>query len=349
MRIPKAVVFATVLVGTLAIASCSGGSAATEPDASSSADPCGPLDEMTTVTLGVNPGAQDLVTQAIKAEGYDKKYNLDLDIRSFQNPPASAQAVTQKAVDIGFGGVTTMAQARSQGLDVFLFGALASPSNGVFVPKGSSIKDIGDLAGARLGSFSANNSATFAVLSAIASEEFGLDKLEDEVESLVTAPDAALSGLLDQGEIDAAMLGSTATVVTQLAGETTQIGDLSTEYLEATGIAPVHLALASTDSYAEDHCSELVAFSNAMRDGVAHVQEDEEAWVEYAKTLELTDPDAPEALRELLGANFRTEWDEEQVEGITAMLESFIPILGADEFTSEIPDGLFRMEFVATD
>ncbi len=342
----------TVLIaGSVALSGCAAEQLAAEvPDGTDAAtEKCGPLTELTQVSVGVNPGAQDLVTQAMEREEFDKEYNLDVEITSFLNPPASAQAVTQKAVEIGFGGVTTMAQARNQGLDVFLFGALASPSNGVFVQKDSDIENIGDLAGKRVGSFSANNSATFAVLSAVASEKFGMEKLEDEVASLVTAPDAALSGLLGQGEVDAALFGSTATVVEQLRGEFKKIGDLSTEYEEVMGVAPVHLALTTTDSYAADHCSELVAFSNAMRDAVAHVQADPNAWVEYAETLKLTDPDAPEALQEVLGTNFRTKWDEAQVEGMTTMLETFIPILGAEDFIPEVPEGLFRSEFVATE
>ncbi len=349
MRAKRGIALAMVVAGTIALASCASQQQPQAGPSEGGADECGPLTELTKVSLGVNPGAQDLVTQAIKEQEFDKKYNIDLDIKSFENPPASAQAVTQKAVDIGFGGVTTMAQARSKGLDVFLFGALASPSNGVFVQKDSDIEDIGDLEGARFGSFSANNSATFVVLSAIASEGFGMDKLEDELASLAVAPDAAISGLLGQGELDAVLLGSTATVVTQLEGKYRQIGDLSSEYIEATGIAPVHLGIVSTDSYAADHCSELVAFSNAMRDGVEYVQADDEAWERYAETLDLTDPKAPKALQDLLGANFRTEWDEKQVEGITKMLESFIPILGEEDFIPEVPDGLFRLEFVATE
>jgi ABC-type nitrate/sulfonate/bicarbonate transport system substrate-binding protein len=339
MRVSKAAAVTAACVMALAVTSCSGTtntpSAQGETDAPASE--CGPLEEMTTVSLGVNPGAQDLVTAAIKEQGFDTKYNLNLDIKSFLNPPASATAVTQRAVDIGFGGVTSMAVARSQGADVFLFGALASPSNGVFVPMDSDIENIGDLEGKRIGSFSANNSATFAVLSAIAYEAFGIPKLEDAAASLTVAPDAAV------------LLGSTATVVTQLTEEYKQIGDLSTEYIDATGIAPVHLALTSTDSYAAEHCSELVAFSNAMRDGVDYVRNDKTAWKTYAETLELADPKAPAALQELLGANFRTEWDADQVEGMTAMIESLIPILGADEFVPEVPEGLFSLDYTATD
>ena len=341
MRIKKTAAVAVACVIALIVTACSTPTVA-KPAA------CEPLGKLTKVSLGVNPGAQDLVTAAIKEQGIDKKYNLDLDIKSFLNPPASATALTQRAVDIGFGGTTSMAVARSQGSDVILFGALASPSNGVFVPKDSKIKNIGDLKGKRLGSFSANNSATFAVLSAIANKSFGIPKLEDAVASLNVAPDAAVLGLMDQGELDAVLLGSTATVVTQLTGKYKQIGDLSTEYIKAMGTVPVHLTLATTETYAADHCSELVAFSNAMRDGVKYVQSDGKAWVNYAATLKLTDPKAPKALQALLGENFRTDWDQKTVDGEVAMIESLIPILGAKEFVSKSPAGLFSLDYAAT-
>lgn len=347
MRVKKAAAVTVACVIVLIVTSCSTPTVVKEDTAPESAA-CGPLGELTKVSLGVNPGAQDLVTAAIKEQGIDKKYNLDLDIKSFLNPPAAATALTQRAVNIGFGGTTSMAQARSQGSDVILFGALASPSNGVFVPKDSAIEDIGDLADKRLGSFAANNSATFAILSAIANESFDIPKLEDAAASLTVAPDAAVLGLMDQGELDAVLMGSTATVVTQLTGKYKQIGDLSTEYIKATGTIPVHVTLATTETYAADHCSELVAFSNAMRDGVKYVQSDDKAWDNYAADLKLTDPKAPKALQALLGENFRTDWDQKQVDGEIAMIESLIPILGAKDFVSESPAGLFSLDYAAT-
>ena len=111
MRVKKVAAVTVACAIALAITSCSTPNKV-EPSASPAAAACGPLKEMTKVTLGVNPGAQDLVTAAIKDQGIDKKYNLDLEIKSFLNPPASATAVTQRSVDIGFGGTTSMAGAR---------------------------------------------------------------------------------------------------------------------------------------------------------------------------------------------------------------------------------------------
>src|SRR4051794_12057448 len=92
-----------VLVGGLALTGCGGGKEAGSTTAAAAAggDACGQLKETTTATVATNPGAQDLVIKTVKDQGFDKKYDLNLDVKSFLNPPATAQAITQHAVDLG--------------------------------------------------------------------------------------------------------------------------------------------------------------------------------------------------------------------------------------------------------
>ena len=302
---------------------------------------------MTKVTLGVNPGAQDLVISAMQEQGIAKEYNLDLDVKSFLNPPASSAAVIQKAVDVGFGGNTTMAVARAQGSDVFFFGMIAQPVNHVFAPKDSSIDSLSDLAGKNLGSFSGTNSGTFSVLSVVAAETAGMPNLGEETK-VVEAPDAALVGLLDQGNIDAMLSGSTGTVQALLSGKYKSITDLSGDYEEAIGDQPTHVGSVTTESYAADHCGELIAVSNALRDAVDYVRNNDEVWTNYAAELEMTDPDAPAMLKRVLGPSFVSEWNADRLKANEELLASMIPILGTEDFISEVPEGLFSLDYSAT-
>lgn len=337
----RKVVTTAFCVSALTLAGCSGNSSA------GGSGSCEPLAEMTKVTLGVNPGAQDLVISAMQEQGIAKKYNLDLDVKSFLNPPASAAAVIQKAVDVGFGGNTTMAVARAQGSDVFFFGMIAKPVNQVFVPKDSSISSLSELEGKKLGSFSGTNSGTFSVLSVVAAKTASMSNLGEDTE-VVEAPDAALVGLLDQGNIDAMLSGSTGTVQAMLSGQYKSISDLSGDYEDATGQQPTHVGSVTTESYASSHCGELIAVSKALRDATDYVKNNDEVWTDYAAELEMTDPDAPEMLRKVLGPSFTSEWNRQRLEANEELLASMIPILGTEDFISEVPDGLFSLDYSAT-
>lgn len=339
---------AIVLVGCSAITeeSATVPDSSNLPEANSAADSakCGPLEEMTTVTLGINPGSQSLIIEVMKSQGIDKKYNLNVDVKKFLNPPAAATAMTQKVVDIGYGGITTMAIAREQGSDVFFFGPfITTPQDGVFVPKDSPVKSLSDLKGKKIGSFSGTSSATTAILSAIADKSYDMPKLS-ELSDVVVAPAPALFGLLDKGEVDAVLTVDTDTVQADLTGKYNKILVLSDAYEDAFGTNPMFVGLVSNEAFAENNCSALQAFYNAQMDTIDYVKSHDEVWKNYADSLKVTDPAAPAALQKL-AASFTTDWSEEEVKSVTDLLETLIPILGSDAFIKNVPEGLFDLDY----
>lgn len=331
------------LVMALAAAGCSS-NASSPADVSQGGD-CSPPDGAK-VTVGVNPGSQDLVASTMVDQGFAEDHGIALDIKSFQNPPAAATAVTQKSVDVGFGGNTTMTIARSQGSDVFFFGPfITTPKDGVFVREDSSYQTLGDLDGQKIGSFSGANSATTAILTAIASKSYDVPHLPDSSE-IVVAPGPALLGLLDKGEVEGALLVDTGSVSADLSGKYRKVLDLNSGYQEAFGANPMFVGLVTTESYAAGHCGEVTAFAAAYREAVEYLRSNDEAWQAYAESLEFTQDGAAEALQGL-STEMQTEWDAGQVDEATALLESLIPILGTEDFVSELPDGLFDTTYWA--
>jgi len=327
----------------LALAACGGGG---ETEASGAAASCGPLTEPQTLNLGVNPGAQDLVTYVMQEQGFAEKHNLRLEVTSFQNPAALHAALGQKAVDVGFGGLTAVATARQQGRGTMFFDVLTGPSNVVVTRDDSDVRTLSDLHGRQLGVFGGRSSATFAILSVIAKEKYGIENLERDV-NIVEGPDAAMLGLLDEGNIDAALIGTTATVQALLAGKYRVLSDISEDYQSQFGKLPGHVLVASTDDYAASHCGVLNAFSAALDDTVAFIQSDQDVWAEYAKKIELTDPRAPQLLQERVASRYIPEWDQEQADAEARLIEQLIPVLGAENFVSSVPDGLFRTDLRA--
>ncbi|WP_433273207.1 ABC transporter substrate-binding protein [Pseudonocardia xinjiangensis] len=327
-------------VASLALAACGGGGGDAE---SAEAASCAPLGTKQPLTLGVNPGAQDLVTFVMQEQGFAEKHNLDLTVNSFQNPSALHAAIGQHTVDVGFGGLTAMAVARQQGRGAMIFDVLTSPSNVVVTRNDSDVQNFSDLRGRKLGAFGGRSSATFAITSIVAKEKYGIDDLGKDVD-IIEAPDAAMLGLLDAGNIDAALIGTTATVQALLSGKYRTLSDISQDYQAAFGALPGHVLAATTDDYAESHCGVLNAFSAALDDTVAFIQTDPDVWSDYAKKIELTDPRAPEMLHERVASRYIADWNQEQADAEAKLIEQLIPVLGADDFVPAVPAGLFRTD-----
>lgn len=300
------------------------------------------LDEVTTVKVGVIPGSQELALETMIGEGFAEAYNLDLELQSFQNPPAVNTAIAEQTVDVGFSGPSTLALMRSQGRGTFIFNALTGPSNVVVTRPDSDIESLADLEGKKLGSFGGPASTTYGITAVIAKEKYGLD-LANDLE-LVTAPNPALVGLLDKGEIDAALLGSSASLQATLDGYKI-VSDIANEWEDIFGGVPAHVVATSHDGYAEGNEDVLIALSAALRDALEFIQTDEEIWETVAAERELDSPDAPAILEERVGDRYVTKWDEEQVEIETALIEEVAAVVGEDAF-GEVPEGLFRTDLL---
>jgi NitT/TauT family transport system substrate-binding protein len=307
-------------------------------------DECALPTQQQAVTLGINPGTQKLVTDVIKAQHLDTKYKLDLQVKSFQNPPASAQAAAQHAVNIAYGGLTTMAVARDKGSDMVFFGPfITTPKDGVFVKKDSPITSLDQLKGKKIGSFSGTASATTAILNAVASKTYGIDDLNNQAH-IVVAPDPALFGLLDKGDIDAALVVDSSTVKADLTGQYRKILDLNDAYQKAFSENPIFVGLVTSDEFAKDHCGELKAFTRAQQDAVAYILSHDDVWDGYARDLGITQAGASAALKDL-SSEFEVKWTDAEISAAQTLLTSMIPILGEKDYIAKVPDGLFTTAY----
>lgn len=330
-------------LATAAMFALAGCASANPEPAETGDDACAVPSTVVTATVATNPGAQDMVIKHVKAGGFDTKYNLDLDVKDFQNPPATSQAIVQKAVDFGFGGLTTMVQAREGGSDVIMIGTLTTPNNGVFVKKDSDIRDLGDLRGKKVGSFSGLNGATTSIMQAYAQSAYDLNLLEDVDGEVHVAPDAALLGLLDQGQLDAVILGVNATGVQKYVDEYRQIVSLTTDFSGEFGFDALYLGPVTTEEYAEAHCGEVRAYVSAIRDAIEDIRSNPEVWVEYVDAIGQPE-DAAEVFQALYSDGFRGDWGPEQVDGMKKLITTLTPYLDPS-FPEEVDPGLFSLDY----
>jgi ABC-type nitrate/sulfonate/bicarbonate transport system substrate-binding protein len=300
------------------------------------------LDESTPLEVGAIPGGQGFVLFVMDQEGIAQDYNIDLEIRDFLNPPALHTALAEGAVNVGFGGLAPMAQARDQGRDVVAFNVLGGPPTVVATPEDSGVESLADLEGGQLGSFSGTSGATFAILTALGRETEGVD-LATETEVIEAAP-PALQGLLDQGELDAALLDTIFSIRVQLEDGYRILAQIPTDYADEVGGDPAHVVMTSSEAFMSENEAVIVAFVAAYQDTMAFIEDNPEVWDQFAEDMELDDPNAGEVTREFLGGTYVTTWDEDQLAVQEALLETLIEIEADDAFLSEIPDGFFDLE-----
>lgn len=297
-----------------------------------------------TVKVGANPGAQDFIMWVMMEQKFAEKYNLTIDLVKFANPPATQTALAAKQVDIAFGGLVTTIQARAQGKDTVIFGALTGPSNLMMVKKDSPINSIKDLKGKKIGVFGGTPSTTYQLLAAISQASYGVVMGKDV--EIITAPNPALKGLLDKGDLDAVLFGTNDSIVAYLTGNYKIIADLADEFQAKFGRVPAHVVIASTDSYLKDNSDVARAYLAAYLDSMDYVNKNPKVWERYAKDSELTHPDAPKMLQERVAPRFVTKWDDAQLKAQVDVINDLIKIFGSEQIFKEIPAGSFRLDLM---
>jgi len=320
---------ALVLRGLLTLGACSGDA----PTGSSGR----------AFSLGLIPGAQGFVDFVMTEHGFFEQFDLAPDKLTSLNPPTLHLMIAEQQVDIGFGGFTTMATARSQGRDTIVVYGVFSPVNAVFVPVDSELETLDDLRGRRLGTFGGPGSTTFAFLSVIAKNWYDLD-LFNEVE-LVTAPGPALIELLARGDLDAALLGTIESIEMQAEGRFRVLTDLSAEYRDRTGgRAPAHVTIATNEAFASANPDVVSDYLAAYRAAIDYIRDNPGVWDEFADSIEMDSPASRAMLREKMGPNLIDTWDTEQVAVQNDYLRLVNEIIG-ESVLGVVPENLIRDEY----
>jgi NitT/TauT family transport system substrate-binding protein len=303
----------------------------------------GPSAATRTFTLGITSGAQEFVDFVMEGHGLLDQVGLKADKVKSLSPANLHLMVAERKVDIGFGGFTTMATARSEGKDIIVIYGVFSPVNMVFVRKDSPIKTLTDLKGKKLGVFGGPGSTTFAFLAVLAKNWYGIDLFHDA--QLVSAPAPALAELLGKGDIDAALLGTVESIQAFAQDRYRVLVDLSAEYkARQGGRAPAHVTIATNEAFAKSHPDVVRDYLHAYQNGVRYVHSHPEVWDEYAASIKMDNPAERKLLREKMEPNLVTSWDADQINLQNDYLKLVHSIIG-DSVLKTVPSDLMRNDY----
>jgi ABC-type nitrate/sulfonate/bicarbonate transport system substrate-binding protein len=212
----------------------------------------------------------------------------------------------------------------------------------VFVRADSTIQNVGDLKGKRVGSFTNPNGAISSLLQVYAQKKYDLDLLNEVNGKIRVAPEATLRGLMDRGELDAIYFSVDGTAFAQHEGKYREIANLGTDFKAELGYDALYLGPVTTEQYASKNCSAVRAYVSAMRDAIKYIQTNSSVWQTYAESV--GHPEAASAYQKLYSESFITEWTQKQVDDMKRLVTDSIPFLD-ESFPKSIPDGLFTLDY----
>src|SRR3989454_569430 len=306
--------------------------------------PATPPTSARTFKLGITGGAQEFVDFVMEGHGLLDQVGLKADKVKSLSPANLHLMVAERKVDIGFGGFTTMATARSEGKDIIVIYGVFSPVNMVFVRKDSKIQTLSDLKGKKLGVFGGPGSTTFAFLAVIARNWYGTDLFHDA--ELVTAPAPALVELLGKGDIDAALLGTVESIQMFAQDRNRVLVDLSAEYkAHQGGRAPAHVTVATNGEFANTHPDIVRDYLKAYKNTLQYIHAHPEVWDEYAASIKMDNPAERALLQQKMGSNLVENWDADQIALQNDYLKLVHNIIG-DNVLKVVPQDLIRNEFI---
>ena len=239
------------------------------------------------------PVVNPVVVNVIKAEGFDKKHGIDLEVRPYPSISAFYASLATGEVDSLIGGPIVLQKLRNEGANLQIVSTMMRLSDLVVLTANPAIKSIADLKGKTLAADM--GSQQYQVL-ALYANSLGLDLTKNVT---VTQANFALArGQLMAGRVDAALvIEPIATAMLQEDPKLHIIFQGDKAWQKMTGAKGWELVAAMTGAFIQKHPKAVEPWIAALKDAADFMQQHpDEADAIAVKTVRLK----PGLMREIL-------------------------------------------------
>lgn len=301
-------------------------------------------DELT-VRVGLQAvGTFSWVVHAMGHFGVDEEFGLTVDATTYASKQATEIALRADEVDIVVDDFVGVVLTRQRGVPVQAVYPYAKAVGGVVVRAGGPIATIADLEGKTIAAASLDDKSLL-ILRALTTTRYGFDPQVDG-KTLQAAP-WLMSGLLEEGEIDAAIPYWHFVSRMTATGEFEDIMTV-TEMLEELGLRsdlPLLVVVARETAAPEAVRTFLAALQETTRrmeaddmDGIWQSILDHELY-------SLPDPSAFPEVRARWEAGLPDAWNAEMIDQLAALVDRLVEIAGPEVLGVEsLPAGSYTTE-----
>jgi NitT/TauT family transport system substrate-binding protein len=275
--------------------------------------------------------------EVIEREGLARRQGFTLRRTSLANPQAGLVALQSGAVDLIVGSWLWTARQRALGQD-FTAVPYSLTHGALIVPANSSIREVRDLIGKRLGIAGGPLYEEWLLLKALGKRQ-GVD-LEQQTQVVFAAP-PLLNEQLRLGRLDALLNFWHHAARLEAEGYKRLLD--GGQLLQSLGVEPPVpiLAYIFRQRWAQDHRREVLAFLRAVSEARNAICSDERVWGYLVPLTGSSDPKLLALLRQRYCAGRLTAWDEPERQAAARLYQ----LLKSEESPGELPAGTFWPDF----
>lgn len=270
-----------------------------------SASPWGALAAVPVRLASVKYGSVSWLVETIRAEGFDKKHGLDLQILEVANNQAGPVALLSGQADVIVSDWTWALRQRAKGNDL-KFSPYSSALGGVLVPKDSPIKTLADLQGKRIGVAGTSIDKSWVLLRAYSKKMLGKDL------ATITEPVYGAAPLITQefknGRLDACL--NFWTYAARLAAVGARQILSMADVIKTLDIAPTPplVGFIWSEKKVRDKAVPVQALLAAANDANEALAKSDEAWERIRKLVRPESAEEFSTIKAYFRSGITTEW-----------------------------------------
>lgn len=249
---------------------------------------------MPELTVAPSPGTANVIFQVIKDEGLDTANNVDLTV-NLMDPNSSAQAVVNRQVPTGFLSVLGTARANAQGNQIRQLWPMFTNNESCVVRKDAGVSTdsleatLSDLQGLTIGALP--ETSTLYSIFHLLLIEFDLNIDDYDIR---TGPPPVISGLLQDGQLDAMIMIAPLPSKFVAAGTHERVLNYDAAWREVTGYSVSQIEAAAHADVVEGNKAAFKGYFDAYYKAQALVADSPEEYMsKYAEDMGVSEKELP--------------------------------------------------------
>jgi NitT/TauT family transport system substrate-binding protein len=273
----------------------------------------------------------------------DEKYGFKLQELAVAGSLAATTALRAGATDMVVADLMTVARLRNAGEKMIAIVPMLRWGDQMIIPASSTIKNLGDLRGKKVGTDNRTNATWFVIMAAA----LKLHNLNIEKEANVHAGSVSLlRGLMEQGELDASFMYNNITPAMTVTGKFRVLYRMR-DLIAAIGLdgdVPFLFHAVSQD-YAAEHPANVKAYLAAYREAVHILDTDDDIWMEVGRRQKMDDAAIP-PLREEMRHDLMSRFEPTTEAAVRNIFDVLLATAGPAVLgMSKLPDAFMTKEY----